>query len=97
METETKMALVECEVDAGVGNLAVSVAVRDTANTRTFLQIDRDFLIERRGRHFLPVGLVYKDKEKGMALIEFPVEADLGAHRLWVPLPSLQESNGASA
>jgi hypothetical protein len=41
--------------------------------------------------------LVYKDKEKGVALIEFPVEADSGAHRLWVPLSSLLEPNGTPA
>jgi hypothetical protein len=40
---------------------------------------------------------VHRDKEKGVALIEFPVEADSGAHRLWVPLASLLEANGAAA
>jgi hypothetical protein len=39
---------------------------------------------------------VYRDRQKGVALIEFPVEADSGAHRIWVPLLSLLESNEAS-
>jgi hypothetical protein len=74
-----------------------SVAVRDTADVRTFLQVDRNLLTQRQGQAYLPVGLVYRDKEKGVALIEFPVETDSGAHRLWVPLASLLEANGAAA
>ncbi len=46
---------------------------------------------------FLPIGVVYRDKEKGVALIEFPVEADSGTHRIWVPLTSLLEPNGVPA
>ena len=88
------MVLVQCEVRPGIGSLDASVAVRDTANARTFLQIDRDFPTQRDGQTYLPVGLVYRDKEKGVALIEFPVEADSGTHRLWVPLSSLLDTNG---
>ena len=91
------MALVRCEVHPGVGTVAASVAVRDTSNVRTFLEVDRTMVTQRQGQAYLPVGLVYRDKEKGVALIEFPVEADSGAHRIWVPLASLLESNGASA
>jgi hypothetical protein len=91
------MALVRCEVHPGVGTVATSVAVRDTSNVRTFLEIQRDFVTQRQGEYYLPVGLVYRDRDKGVALIEFPVEADSGAHRIWVPLSSLLDSNGASA
>jgi len=89
------MVLVLCEVHPGVGKVDASVAVRDTTNVRTFLQVDRDFVTQRQGKHYLPVGLVYRDKGKGVALIEFPVEADSGAHRVWVPLSSLLDPNGA--
>ena len=91
------MVLVQCEVRPGVGSIVASVAVCDTANVPTFLQIDRDFPTQRQGRTYLPVGLVYKDKEKGVALIELPVEADSGTHRLWVPLSSVLDTNGAAA
>jgi len=40
---------------------------------------------------------VGRDKEKGVALIEFPQEADSGAHRIWVPLSSLIAPNGDGA
>src|SRR5262249_48909157 len=43
VEKETHMASVLCEVHPGVGTVAISVAVRDTSNVRTFLEIQRDF------------------------------------------------------
>jgi hypothetical protein len=88
--------LVQCEVHPGAGTVAVSVAVRDTNNVRSFLEIQRDFVSQRQGQHYLPVGLVYRDKEKGIALIEFPDEAGSGERRIWVPLSSLIKPNGAS-
>jgi hypothetical protein len=92
------MALVLCEVySPSAETVAVSVTVRDTTNVPTHLEIQRDFVTHRRGTTYLPIGVVYRDKEKGVALIEFPVEADSGAHRIWVPLASLLEPNGASA
>jgi hypothetical protein len=91
------MAMVLCEVRPGAGKVAVSVAVRDVANVRTFLEIQGDFVTQRQGQTYLPIGVVYRDREKGVALIEFPVEADSGAHRIWVPLSSLVDSNEVSA
>ena len=91
------MFFVRCEVHPGVGAVDASVAVRDTRDVRTFLQVDRNLLTERRGQAYLPVGLVHQDKERGVALIEFPVEADSGAHRLWVPAGSLLDANGVPA
>ena len=91
------MMLVRCEVRPGVGSVAVSVAVRDTTNQPTFLEMDRNMVTRQRGQTYIPVGEVYRDKDKGVALIEFPVEADSGAHRIWVPLASLLEPNGVSA
>jgi hypothetical protein len=91
------MALVQCEVHSRFGNVAVSVAVRDTADQPTFLEMDRTMVTQRNGRPYLPVGVVHRDKEKDVALIEFPVEADSGAHRICVRLNTLVESNGVSA
>lgn len=91
------MAMVICEVRPGVGAVAVSVAVRDINNVRTFLEIQRDFVTQRQGQNYLPIGVVGIDRDKGAALIEFPVEADSGAHRIWVPLSSLVGLNGVPA
>jgi hypothetical protein len=91
------MMLLRCEVSEGVGSVAVSVAVRDVANQKTFLELDRNMVARREGQTYIPVGTVYRDKEKGVALIEFPQEADSGAHRIWVRLDSLIEPNGVSA
>ena len=43
------------------------------------------------------IGVVGIDRDKGVALIEFPVEADSGAHRIWVPLSDLVNLNGVHA
>jgi hypothetical protein len=56
---------------------------------RTFLEIQRDFVTQRQGQGYLPIGVVGVDRDKGVTLIEFPVEADSGAHRIWVPLSSV--------
>jgi hypothetical protein len=91
------MTHVLCEVRPGPGTVACSVGVRGTDNVRTFLTVQQDFVTRRQGKNYLPIGVVHRDKEKGVALIEFPVEADSGAHRIWVSLSSLLETNGASA
>jgi hypothetical protein len=91
------MAMVLCEVRPGPGTVAVSVGVRDSNNIRTFLSIQADFVTHRQGQAYLPIGVVGVDRDKRLALIEFPVEADSGAHRIWVPLSSLVDWNGAKA
>lgn len=55
--------------------------------------VDRDFLTVRDGVAYLPVGVVFRDREKGVALIEFAEEADSGAWRAWVPLEDLLDNN----
>jgi hypothetical protein len=93
----TNMVHIQCEVRPGPGTVACSVGVRDTNNVQTFLTVQQDFVAQRQGKYYLPIGVVYQDREKGVALIEFPVEADSGAHRIWVPLSSLLEWNGTVA
>ena len=91
------MPLVLCEARPGADTVTDSVAVRDTNNLRTFLSIDRGFVTRRQGQTYLPIGVVYRDRDRGVALIEFPVEADSGAHRIWVPLASLLAPKGDPA
>ena len=69
--------------------MAHTVTVRDTANQPTYLEIQRDFVAHRNGKTYLPIGVVYRDKEKGVALIEFPVESGQGTNRAWVRFDEL--------
>jgi hypothetical protein len=67
----------------------------------------RWFLLRQQGLTISPADLckdcpehqevVGVDRDKHLALIEFPVEADSRAHRIWVPLSSLVDWNGAAA
>jgi hypothetical protein len=67
----------------------VTAIVWDVGGRRHFLTVDRDFLTIKEEKFYLPIGTVYEDKEKGVALIEFPFEADSGSYRAWVPLLAL--------
>ena len=50
---------------------------------RTIVTLDRDYVDEIDGCHYLPIGVVGRLPGKGV-LIELPHEADSGANRLWV-------------
>jgi hypothetical protein len=89
------LAGVLCEVHGSPWKDKVSVGVRDVQGVPTYLVADRDFLTEESGKHYLPIGVVYQDERKGVALIEFPYEADSGAYRIWVPVTSLLEMREA--
>jgi hypothetical protein len=69
----------------------VVAGVGDVYGNRHFMLVDRDFLAVRDGVPYLPIGVILRDKEKGVALIEFAEEADSGAWRAWVPLQDLLE------
>ncbi len=59
--------------------------------------VDRDYLTVQNGASYLPVGVVFRDKEKGVALVEFAEEADSGAWRAWVSLADLLEQSETAA
>jgi hypothetical protein len=83
-----------CEVRPGLSKLTSSAGVKDVNNVPTYIGVDLDFIKKHEGQTYLPIGTVYRDREKGVALIEFPYEAESGAHRIWVPLSSLLYPNG---
>jgi hypothetical protein len=66
--------------------------VGDVYGHRHFMLVDRDFLTARDGVSYLPGGVVFRDRGKGVALVEFAEEADSGAWRAWVPLEDLLEN-----
>jgi hypothetical protein len=61
-----------------------------------FLPVDRGLLSEEDGRNYLSVGLVHVSHEKKAALVSLPVEADSGAHRVWVNLDRLKMEQGTA-
>jgi hypothetical protein len=59
--------------------------------------VDRGLVVQEGGRHYFSVGLVHINQEQQAALVSLPVEADSGAHRLWVNLDHLRLPQGAVA
>jgi hypothetical protein len=70
--------------------------VKGLSGRHHFLLVDRAFLTFRGGEAYLPVGVVYRDKDKGVDLVEFAEEADSGAWRAWVPLADFLDGETAA-
>ena len=87
------MARVRCETRPGNSPRQVVAGVGDVFGARHFLLVDREYLTGKNGESYLPVGVVFRDRDKGVALIEFAEEADSGAWRAWVQLQDLLETN----
>jgi hypothetical protein len=85
------MALVHCEVSEGLRQSEATVKLLTYDGRPEFLPVDRGFLSEEGGKHYLSVGLVHISHEKKAALVSLPVEADSWAHRLWVKLDHLKQ------
>jgi hypothetical protein len=77
-------------VGKGLRNSERTVAVRDVHGRREFLRVEADFLTSEGGRPWLPVGKIYEDKDRQIALIELPQEAASGTNRLWVRLSAVR-------
>src|SRR5437879_4942013 len=88
----SSMALVACQVGPGLRDKEATVEVVDYHGQKEYMPIDRDFIVQEDGHSFLPVRLIHIDKGQQAALIGLPIEADSGAHRIWVRLPSLKET-----
>ena len=78
------MPYVVCNIDEGLRPSEVTVEVRDIDDRPEFLRVHRDFAKKFENTYYLPIGIVYHDRDKGLYLIELPHEADSGANRLWV-------------
>jgi hypothetical protein len=84
------MAQVLCEVSEGLRAAEATVKLMTYENRTEYLPVDRGLLSQENGHHFLAVGLIHVNKEKHAALVSLPVEADSGAHRVWVKLDHLK-------
>jgi hypothetical protein len=87
------MGLLVCEILEGARQAEATAVVKDVRGCREFLPVDRDLLAEEEGRHWVPVSLIHVDAARQLALVGLPVEADSGAHRIWVKLSSLRQPN----
>jgi hypothetical protein len=92
------MAQIRCEsVSEGLRASEVVAVFRDYEGRRHFLRVERDFLSEKDGIFFLPIGIVHVDPRTKLILIELPHEAETGANRLWVKQKQLDEPAEAFA
>jgi hypothetical protein len=90
------MIHVRCEVSAGLRDSERTVMVRGHDGRRHYLRVEHYLLLERDGQSYLPVGLIDIDPKTQARLIELPLEADSGAHRVWVLPDSIMEADRAA-
>lgn len=89
------MAEVLCErVGPGMRASERCVQVRGVQGDHEVLLVEHDFLTVQGDRTYLPVGVVFIDKERDVVLIEFPHEPMTGGNRLWVRTRDLIALNG---
>jgi hypothetical protein len=85
------MAQVICEVSDGLRKSEATVKLVTYEGRPEFLPVDRGLLSTEGGKNFLSVPVIHINKEKKAALIALPVEADSGAHRIWVALDRIRQ------
>ena len=71
-----------------------AVTVRDVRGHGELILVEHDFLMAEGDRTYLPVGVVFIDKERDVVLVEFPHEPLTGGNRLWVRSADLIWPNG---
>ena len=91
------MLYVRCEVSAGLRDSERTVMVRDYNDRRHFLRVEHYVIQSRGGVDYLPVSLIHVDPQTRAHLIELPLEADSGAHRIWVPPDNILDADRVSA
>jgi hypothetical protein len=79
------MALLKCtNVSEGLRSSEATVTIAELDGTSQFLPIDRGVLTRAGGHDYLTVSIIFLDESREAALVGLPVEADSGAHRVWV-------------
>jgi hypothetical protein len=87
------MAQVICEVSEGLRNSEATVKLVTFDGRPEFLPVDRGMLSTEGEKYFLSVPIIHISQEKKAALIALPVEADSGAHRVWVHLDRIKQNH----
>jgi hypothetical protein len=88
------MAMNKIRLESIAEGLRTSEALaifKDYQGRKHFLRVERDFLSQKNGAFYLPVGVVHADPRTNLILIELPHEAETGANRLWVKQDQLDE------
>jgi hypothetical protein len=86
------MAKIRCKrLSEGLRSSEVVASFVDIHNRTHFIRVERDFLEQRSGVSFLPVGVVHVDPKTKAVLVELPHEAETGANRLWILPDQLDE------
>jgi hypothetical protein len=86
------MAKIRCKRQSeGLRSSEVVASFVDIHGRKHFIRVERDFVEDRAGEFFLPVGVVHVDPKTKAVLIELPHEAETGANRLWVRPDQLDE------
>ncbi|HEY7315544.1 MAG TPA: hypothetical protein VH643_39815 [Gemmataceae bacterium] len=80
------MLYLECEVrkPAGLRESDVLAVIRDHTGVREQIEVESSFLVQRRGRYFLPVWAVVQDPINKLVEVELPQESAGGTNRVWV-------------
>jgi hypothetical protein len=84
------LLLLECQVEDGLRPQEATVLVEDFHGETEFMPLDRGMLEVEGDRRYVPVALIQLDRKSKAALVNLPIEADSGAHRIWVKLESLK-------
>ena len=91
------MASVLCDVTDGLRPSEATVKLVTFEGRPEFLPVDRGLLSSDGDQYYLSVPVIHINEEKKAALIGLPVEADSGAHRVWVHLEKLKQVQGIVA
>ncbi len=91
------MARVVCQVSEGLRASEATVKLITFDDRPEYLPVDRGLLTTEGSQTYLSVGLIHVSQEKKAALVSLPVEADSGAHRVWVKLETLKQEEGIPA
>ena len=89
------MAQVLCQVSEGLRKSEATVKLTTYEGRPEFLPVDRGLVSSENGSFYLSVGLLHINPQKKAALISLPIEADSGAHRVWVKLESVKLEEGS--
>ncbi len=71
-------------IGPGMRDSERTVLVTDISGRREYLRVPLGFLELAGKGYYVPVGLVYEDVGRQLALVELPQEGECGSWRLWV-------------
>jgi hypothetical protein len=91
------MAQVLCEISEGLRDSEATVRLTSYDGRLEYIPVDRGLLSKEGEQYYLSVGLIHISHEKKAALVSLPVEADSGAHRVWVKLDHLKQEQEVPA